>query len=181
MKNEILESLRPWDCELFEKDPCSPFVCYGGTPKPPKPPKPNFVAEAQRQVQAGVDTTKDNAAGAQSQYSANVAGASQAFEDNKRASGQLGTNISRGLSTGGAALTGFAGSLQKDVYGLGRSLRDTLVQPFMPDQGGGDTGDKSQSSANYSQKGSSKSSSKGGKMGSSKEKMAKRDSLKVRK
>ena len=176
MKNEILELLRPWDCELFEKDPCSPFVCYGGTPKP----KP--VAEAQRQLQAGVDTTKDNAAGAQSQYSANVAGASQAIEDNKRASGQLGTNISRGLSTGMEGLKEFGGSMQRDVYGALRGVRDTVLQPFMPDQGGGgDTGDTSQSSANYSDKGSSKGGSKAGRMGSSKEKMAKRESLKVRK
>ena len=29
-KNEILESLRPWDCEIFEKNICSPFICYGG-------------------------------------------------------------------------------------------------------------------------------------------------------
>ena len=74
------------------------------------------------------------------------------------------------------------GSMQRDVYGALRGVRDTVLQPFMPDQGGdSDTGDTSQSSANYSDKGSSKGGSKAGRMGSSKEKMAKRESLKVRK
>ena len=63
MKNEILESLRPWDCEIFDKDPCSPFICYGGGGGSPKiniPKKPHFVSEIQKQAQAGADTTASN-------------------------------------------------------------------------------------------------------------------------
>ena len=181
MKNEILESLRPWDCEIFDKDPCSPFICYGGggggSPKI-NIKKPHFVSEIQKQAQAGVDTTASNWEGGKKAMAHNIEGGKKALDNAARdyGGGAMFDNLNRGLTTGVQATTDFVGGFGEEVIRFGRGLLG------IPEGGGGKQGPQV-SSANYSgsKKKGKQASSQEGMMGKNRERLQKRDALKVRK
>tara|TARA_Y100000310_G_scaffold341874_1_gene442673 strand:+ start:946 stop:1494 length:549 start_codon:yes stop_codon:yes gene_type:complete len=179
MKNEILESLRPWDCEIFDKDPCSPFICYGGKSSPPALRKPHFVAEIQKQAQGGADQASNNWEGGKKAMASNIEGGKRQLAHNAReyGGGAIMNNLTRGLTTGLQATQDFVGGFGEDVKRFGRGLLN------IPEGGGGgDTGSQA-SSANYSgsKKKGKQASSQEGIMGKKKERLQKRDALKVKK
>ena len=177
MKNEILESLRPWDCEIFDKDPCSPFICYcggGGGPKPPKlpvpqlPPTPTFNDPLQN-----INLTPS--------------------QGNLDSLASFGQNVTSSLDKNIGIESNFGKKMLEGTEyirsGIGHNLeqiKDTLDRSDLNVANWGPKGGSNQeqaSSANYSgsKKKGKQASSQEGTMGKNRERLQKRDALKVKK
>ena len=184
MKNEILESLRPWDCEIFDKDPCSPFICYcggGGGPKPPKikppslpvpqlPPTPTFNDPLQNINLTPSQGNLDSLASMGSTATRNLDSA-------------IGLESGFGSTTQGA-MSGMTNEINSGLAKFNENLdrSDLNIANWAP--GSGSNNQQGQaSSANYSgsKKKGKQASSQEGTMGKKKERLQKRESLKVRK
>ena len=165
MKNEILESLRPWDCQIFEKDPCSPFICFGGSA--PAPVK-KLQKRVTQEYHGGLRATEGN-----------IEGGKESFDRAARDYGGGGweRNLNRGLSTSVKGAVDFVGGFGEHVK---KGVRSILG---IPQGGGGDSGPQT-ASANYSSTASRKKGKQKGQkdaiLGKSKERVATRESLKVR-
>ena len=172
MKNEILESLRPWDCQIFEKDPCSPFICFGGG----APPKPKIVEHYQSQAQGAAEHHQRQVEGGSANLVNQVEQGAAHYAKGDYSLGTGMKNLASGIQSTVETGIGAGGKL---LEGGRDAVRDIF---WKKDQGSGSSEDSA--SANYSSKSSRKRGEQKGKkdaiLSKSKERVAKREDLKVR-
>ena len=166
MKNEILESLRPWDCQIFEKDPCSPFICFGGG----APPKPKIVEHYQSQAQGAAEHHQRQAEQSAAHYAKGDYSIGTGMKNIARG---ISSTLEEGVAAGGGLLEGV------------RDIAIDTVGGLFGKQGSGSGSSQDSASANYSSTGSTKkgkqASAQKGLLGKNRERLQKRDALKVRK